>query len=325
MSADNNNPANFIRIEAEALLALAARMDGAMRADFDRAVDVLHETMRLQGRVIAVGLGKSGHIARKFVATLNSFGIAAQFLHASEAAHGDIGMAHREDAVIAFSYSGETDELLRVLPTLRDRARALIAVCGCTTSSLCKAADVTLDCSVAGEACTLQLAPTASTTVMLALSDALAIKLSERSGMRAEDFAVLHPAGRLGKRLQAIGGLMHAGERAPRVAPETLLPAVIHEMSEKRLGMTTVVDERNMLLGVISDGDLRRLLEREGGDALQRKAGDVMHRDPTTMTASQLAAHALEQMEAKKITSLVVVDETKRVEGVLHLHDLWEI
>lgn len=305
-------------------MALADRMDGGMRDAFEQAVSLLLRAVGAKGRVIAAGLGKSGHIARKFVATLNSFGIASQFLHASEAAHGDIGMVHANDVVVAFSYSGETDELLRLLETIKQRAASLIAVCGCTTSTLSKHASVTLDVSVSAEACSLQLAPTASTTVMLALADALAIALSERSGLRAEDFAVLHPGGRLGRRLQPIGSLMHAGERAPRVVEHTLLPAVIHEMSEKRLGVTTVVDAAGVLLGVISDGDLRRLLEREGGAALQRTAVEVMHRSPCTMRPDELAASALETMEAKKITSLVVVDDAQRVLGVLHLHDLWE-
>lgn len=170
----------------------------------------------------------------------------------------------------------------------------------------------------------MQLAPTASTTVMLALADALAIALSQRSGLRAEDFAVLHPGGRLGRRLQPLGSLMHAGDLAPRVSPETLLPAVIHEMSEKRLGMTTVVDADGKLLGIVSDGDLRRLLEREGGHALRLSAGEVMHRNPCTMRDGDLAASALQTMEAKKITSLVVVDDAQRMLGVVHLHDLWE-
>ncbi|MBS1814730.1 MAG: KpsF/GutQ family sugar-phosphate isomerase [Acidobacteria bacterium] len=324
MTEKKLHPAAFVRVEADALLQLAERMEGRMRPDVERAIARVLESVKRNGRVIAVGLGKSGHIARKMVATLNSFGVAAQFLHAGEAAHGDIGMVHGGDTVLAFSYSGETEELLRLLETLKTRAAALIAICGCTNSTLAKTADVVLDVSVSQEACQMQLAPTASTTVMLALADALAIELSQRSGLRAEDFAVLHPGGRLGKRLQPIGGLMHAEERAPRVRADAPLAIVIHEMSEKRLGMTTVVDTGNKLLGVISDGDLRRLLEREGGNALQRTAGEIMHRTPCTMKENDLAASALEAMESKKITSLVVIDDKQKVLGVVHLHDLWE-
>lgn len=318
------NPAEFVRIEADALAQLAERMGGAMQADVQRAVELLLRPATSGGRVIATGVGKSGYIAQKTAATLNSLGIAAQFLHASEAAHGDIGMVQKGDTVLAFSYSGETEELLRLLETLAARSTTLIALCGCTTSTLARAAAVTLDVSVSEEACPMQLAPTASTTVMLALADALAMETGQRLGVRADDFALLHPGGRLGKRLQRVGTLMHGSDRAPRVTTETLLPAVIHEMSKKRLGMTTVTDSQGKLLGVISDGDLRRLLEREGGDALLRTAGDVMTPTAVTVTEEMFAAEALELMESRKITSLVVVDDHKIVRGVLHLHDLWE-
>jgi arabinose-5-phosphate isomerase len=323
MAKTVTSPAECVRAEASALLRLAERMEGAMRSSVDDAVARVAACAEAGGRVIAAGMGKSGHVARKWVATLNSLGVAAQFLHAAEAAHGDVGMVHAGDLVVAFSYSGETEELLRLVEVLKSRAAGLIAVCGCATSTLAKAADLVLDVSVDAEACAMNLAPTASTTAMLALGDALAIAVSERRGFGAEDFAALHPGGRLGRRLQKVSELMHAGEKMPRVSAGTLMPAVIHAMSEKRLGMTTIVDGEGRLLGVVSDGDLRRLIEREGGDALKRTAGEVMHRNPVTVSADEFAGVALEAMEARKITSIVAVEGGVAV-GVVHLHDLWE-
>jgi len=317
-------PAECVRVEADALLRLADRMAGPMKAPVDHAIQRIVACSNTGGRVIAVGLGKSGHIAQKFVATLNSLGTPAQFLHAAEAAHGDIGMVGRHDLLIAFSYSGETEELLRLLDTLKHRAAALIAVCGSAGSTLARASDLVLDVSVDEEACGMNLAPTASTTSMLALSDALAIEAGQRRNFRAEDFALLHPGGRLGHRLQRVRELMHANERLPQVPPETPLLKVIHEMSAKRLGMTTVLSPEGHLLGVISDGDLRRLLEREGGLALERTAGEILHADATWIDEDEFAATALAIMEAKKITAIVACNASRTVTGVLHLHDLWE-
>lgn len=316
--------AEVVRTEAAALDLLAKRMEGPMSSDIRQAIDLLEVCCGKSAHVVTTGVGKSGYIARKMAATLNSLGIAAQFLHAAEAAHGDVGMVHRNDVVVAFSYSGETEEVLRLLESLRVRAAAIIAVCGDPNSTLSQAADVSLDVSVPEEACSMNLAPTASTTSMLALADALAIELGQRLGVQPEDFALLHPGGKLGKRLQSAEALMHAGDKAPCVNVNALLPDVIHEMSEKRLGMTTVTDSQGKLLGVISDGDLRRLLEREGGNALSRTAGEVMTRTAAVLHPQDFASTALEIMEAKKITSLVVVDAQETVLGVLHLHDLWE-
>jgi arabinose-5-phosphate isomerase len=269
-------------------------------------------------------MGKSGIIAQKIAATLSSTGSPALFLHPAEAVHGDLGVLMPGDVVIALSASGETEEILRLLATLKRKGDALVSFCCTLGSTLAQASDVVLDCSVAKEACGLNLAPTASTTAMLALGDALAVAVSLRKGFRAEDFAELHPGGMLGKQLAKVGDLMHAGENVPVVAPTTPMIDVIYEMSAKKLGMTTVQRD-GRLLGVISDGDLRRLLEREGGAALGRTAGEAMNSHPRTIGASELAAKALALLEEKKITSLVVVDGEQRVDGVVHLHDLWGV
>jgi arabinose-5-phosphate isomerase len=274
--------------------------------------------------VVVTGMGKSGIIAQKIAATLSSTGSPALFLHPAEAVHGDLGMLMAGDVVLALSASGETEEILRLLATLKRKGDALIALCCNTASTLAETADVALDCSVEREACGLNLAPTASTTAMLALGDALAIAVSLRKGFRAEDFAELHPGGKLGKRLARVRDLMHAGDDVPHVTPTTPMADVIYEMSSKKLGMTTVQQE-GTLCGVISDGDLRRLLEREGGAALSRTAGEAMNPHPCTIASSQLGATALAILEARKITSLVAVDAENRVQGVLHLHDLWGV
>ncbi|MGO8720674.1 MAG: SIS domain-containing protein [Acidobacteriaceae bacterium] len=322
------DPAQLVRIEAQALLALAERLDGTkncvskMAQDFARAVDLIVACGAAGGRVVVTGMGKSGIIAQKIAATLSSTGSPALFLHPAEAHHGDLGMLAKGDVVIALSASGETEEILRLLEMLKRIGDALITFCCEMHSTLAMASDVALDCSVEQEACTLGLAPTASTTAMLALGDALAIAISARKGFRAEDFANLHPGGKLGKRLMRVEQLMHSGEAVPRVAAETEMKDVIYEMSRKGLGMTTVV-EGEKLVGLLSDGDLRRLLEREGASTLAKTAGETMHRSPHTISAGELAAEALRRMEERKITSLVVVDAENRVEGVIHLHDLW--
>jgi arabinose-5-phosphate isomerase len=295
-----------------------------MAADFERAVDLILRCGESNGRVVVTGMGKSGIIAQKIAATLSSTGSPALFLHPAEAVHGDLGVLLPGDVVVALSASGETEEILRLLATLKRKGDALITFCCNLGSTLATASDVALDCGVAREACGLNLAPTASTTAMLALGDALAIAVSLRKGFRAEDFAELHPGGKLGKQLAKVRDLMHAGEAIPTVALTTPMTDVIFEMSSKKLGMTTVQHD-GKLAGVISDGDLRRLLEREGGAALSRTAGEAMNAHPRTIAASELAAKALAILEERKITSLVVLDAEQHVEGVVHLHDLWGV
>jgi arabinose-5-phosphate isomerase len=315
-------PAQLIRIEAEALLRLAARLEDGMSADFARAVELAVDCGRRRGRVVVTGIGKSGIIAQKLVATFNSTGTPALFLHAAEALHGDLGMLAQGDLVLALSSSGETDEILRLLPAIKRVGNALISFCCAMNSTLARASDVALDLSVQQEACGMGLAPTASTTVMLALGDALAIAVSLKKGFRPEDFADLHPGGRLGRKLARVAELMHTGDAVPMVSATTLMPAVIYEMSRKGLGMTTVT-EGQTLIGIMSDGDLRRLLERKGPLALSMTAGEAMNATPKTIAAHEFAARARGIMEEKKITSLVVVDPQHSVAGVLHLHDLW--
>ncbi len=318
-----HTPAQLVRIEAEALQQLAARLEGPMAAGFERAVDLIVQCGQARNRVVVTGMGKSGIIAQKIAATLSSTGSPALFLHPAEAVHGDLGMVARGDVVIALSASGETEEILRLLATIKRIGDALISFCCNLKSTLALASDVALDCGVPQEACGLGLAPTASTTAMLALGDALAIAVSLRKGFRAEDFADLHPGGKLGKKLSRVHQLMHAGEAIPRVQIHTPMSEVIYEMSRKGLGMTTV-EEAGKLAGIISDGDLRRLLERDGAHVLEKTAGEAMNRSPKTIGTDELAVRALSMMEEKKITSLVVIDEAHQVQGVVHLHDLWE-
>ncbi|MFP5237970.1 MAG: SIS domain-containing protein [Acidobacteriota bacterium] len=316
-------PAALVRTEAAALEALAARLDGAMAEPFGRAVELILKCGDCNGRVVVTGMGKSGIIAQKIAATLSSTGSPALFLHPAEAVHGDLGVLMPGDVVVALSASGETEEILRLLATLKRKGDALISFCCNLSSTLAQASDVALDCGVEREACGMNLAPTASTTAMLALGDALAVAVSLRKGFKAEDFAELHPGGKLGKQLAKVSDLMHAGETIPVVTPDTPMTDVIYEMSSKKLGMTTV-QESGHLRGVISDGDLRRLLEREGGAALSKTAGEAMNPHPRTIGPDELAAKALSILEERKITSLVVVSGGS-VEGVLHLHDLWGV
>ena len=316
---------NVVRIEAEALRELADRIAGPMAEAFNRAMDLIYAC---RGRVVVTGMGKSGIIARKIAATLNSTGTPALYMHPVEAVHGDLGMVVAGDVVVALSASGETEEILRLLATIKRLQVPLISMtcdevgAGTKISTLVSAADVALDCSIAKEACTLGLAPTASTTTMLALGDALAVALAEKRGFKEEDFANLHPGGKLGKRLARVEALMHTGDAVPRVRPDTRMSEVIYEMSRKKLGVTTVV-EGERLVGIISDGDLRRLLERRGKDVLDLTAGECMSREPKTITSREFAATALAVMEQKKITSLVVVDGDMKLKGIVHLHDLW--
>jgi arabinose-5-phosphate isomerase len=310
---------NVVRIEAEALSGLADRLSGSMAKDFDRAVDLL---FRCTTRVVVTGMGKSGIVAQKIAATLSSTGTPSLFMHPAEALHGDLGMVAKGDVIIMLSGSGETEELLKLLATIKRVGDALITFTCSMKSTLAQAADVALDCSVAQEACTLGLAPTASTTTMLALGDALAMALAERRGFKEQNFAELHPGGKLGKKLLRVSELMHRGDAIPRVAPNTPMKDVIYEMSRKKLGVTTVTEE-NKLIGIISDGDLRRLLESRGKDALDLCAAECMTRSPRTIAPDAFAMTALNQMEERKITSLAVVDSAGRLQGIVHLHDLW--
>ena len=321
IAASSAPPSDFVRIEAAALLDLALRLDTTMFVPFAAAVDLLFEAPP-ETRIVLTGIGKSGIIARKIVATLRSTGTSSYFLHPAEAVHGDLGMVSPGDIVLALSYSGETAEILNLLPALNRLPVTLIGLCSSAHSTLAKASDIYLDVSVSTEACPLNLAPTASTTVMLALGDALALELSRRKGFQTNNFADFHPGGRLGNRLARVRDLMHTGEAMPRVTSDTPMTQVIYEMSRKKLGMTTVLDGEK-LLGMISDGDLRRLLERDGNRALDHTAAEIMNRSPLTIDAAAFASTALTMMEEKKITSLIVVDTEGTAEGVLHLHDLW--
>jgi len=304
-----------LETEAAAILALVGRLDG----EFDHAVELLK---CCRGRVILTGMGKSGIICHKIAATLSSTGTASFFLHPAEATHGDLGKLQSDDVVVALSYSGETDEILRLLETIRGLGARLIAITGTPSSTLAQAADVSLDCSVIEEACPLNLVPTASTTAALALGDALAMTLLVEKGFRQEDFASLHPGGKIGKRLMRVESLMHSGKQCPIVRAGTRMRDVIYEMSSKALGMTCVVDGADTLLGIITDGDLRRHMDKAPG-ILELTAGHVMTRDPVTIPPTTLAAEALRIMEQRKITSIVVDAGGRRVAGVVHLHDLW--
>ena len=310
---------NVVRIEADALRALADRLAGPMAEAFASAVECLYSC---GGRVVVTGMGKSGLVARKIAATLSSTGTPALFMHPVEAVHGDLGMIVRGDVVLALSQSGDTEEILNLVPNIKRLDVRLVAMTGALRSTLAQAADIALDCSVAQEACKLGLAPTASTTTMVALGDALAVALAEKRGFKEEDFADLHPGGKLGKKLARVSRLMHTGDAIPRVTPQTPMSEVIYEMSRKQLGVATVIDG-DKLVGIISDGDLRRLLERRGKDVLDLTAGECMTRDPKTIRPDEFAAAALNVMEQKKITSLAVVGDGGRLEGIIHLHDLW--
>jgi arabinose-5-phosphate isomerase len=270
-------------------------------------------------------MGKSGLVARKISATFSSTGTPSFFLHPGEALHGDLGMLARGDTLIAVSYGGETQEIIHLLEALKRLEIPLITLTGNLKSTLAESSDVALDVSVKEEACSLNLAPTASTTVAMAVGDALAVSLLERRDFRHDDFAALHPAGRLGKKLLRVEHLMHAADALPRVSLETKMPDVFHEMSAKKLGMTTVLAPDGRLAGIITDGDLRRLMEKQGGATLAMTAGQAMTRTPQTIGPHVLASEALNAMEKKKITSIVVVDESQKVVGVVHLHDLWTL
>jgi arabinose-5-phosphate isomerase len=314
MSMDTGR--RVLRIEAQALQDTLARLGG----EFERAVELL---FACKGRVAVTGMGKSGIIGRKISATLSSTGTPSFFLHPAEAAHGDLGMLAQGDTVLAVSYGGETREIVALLDALKRLEIRLVALTGSCRSTIAQASDVVLDASVNEEACSLNLAPTASTTVAMALGDALAVALLEKRDFRHDDFAALHPAGSLGKRLLRVEKVMHAGDKLPRVAPDTPMAAVFHEMSAKKLGMTTVVNADGTLAGILTDGDLRRLMEKHGGAVVNMKLSDCMTGSPQTIAPDVLASEALTLMEKHRITSIIVVDPLRRVLGVVHLHDLW--
>lgn len=304
-----------LEVEAAAILAVSEHLDQAF-------VDVVELINACGGRVVTMGLGKSGIICKKISATLASTGTPSFFLHPAEAIHGDLGMIVGGDVVLAVSNSGETEELVRLLPSIKRIGAEIVAISGNPSSSLAKGADFHLSAAIPKEACPLGLAPTASTTATLALGDALAMALLLRKGFKEEDFAFLHPGGKLGKRFLRVRDLMHAGEAAPIVQRDTSMHDVIYEMSKKGFGITAVVGAGGALEGVISDGDLRRVLEKDE-NILKKTAADCMKPNPATIDGGELASAALQLMEEKKITSLFITDSERRVEGIIHLHDLW--
>jgi len=306
-----------LEVESSALADLVHRLD----ANFVRAVDVL---LACQGRVVVAGMGKSGLIGQKISATLSSTGTPSFFLHPAEALHGDLGRLVARDVLLALSYSGETEELLRLLDTVKRLAVPLITFTGNPGSTLGQLSDVVIDVGIHEEACPLGLAPTASTTAMLAMGDALAMALLERRGFTEEDYATLHPGGGLGVRLRRCENVMHSGDAAPRVHPETRLPDLIYEMSRKGLGSAAVVDDTGSLVGFVSDGDLRRFFESRGDRALEFNAAHCMTRQPVTIGRKELATRALHLMESRHITAIPVVDSEGRLEGIVHIHDLWK-
>jgi arabinose-5-phosphate isomerase len=306
-----------LKIEAEAIERLVDRIN----EDFVRGVDLI---LACEGKLVVTGVGKSGIIGQKIASTLASTGTPAFFLHPTEGIHGDLGMLERKDIVLAISNSGETDELSQILPLIKRYGNKLIVLTGGPTSTLARAGDVVLDVSVTEEACPLGLAPTASTTAALAMGDALAVALLEKRGFKQEDFAMLHPGGKLGKRLLlTVRDLMRVGDELPRVYEDTLMKEAVVEITSKRLGVTGVINEREELVGVITDGDLRRALERHP-DLLEQKASEAMTHDPKWIEADTLAAQAVQQMEEHAITCLFVFDKAgdKTPQGIIHLHDL---
>jgi len=305
-----------LRIEAQAIQDVMGRLDGA----FERTVELL---FACKGRVAVTGMGKSGIVGRKISATLSSTGTPSFFLHPAEALHGDLGMLAAGDVILAVTYGGETREIIELLDALKRMEIKLVALTGVAKSTIAQACDLVLDVSVNEEACSLNLAPTASTTVAMAVGDALAVALLEKRDFRQHDFAALHPAGSLGKRLLRAEKVMHAGDKLPRVALDTPMAQVFHEMSAKKLGMTTVVNTDGTLAGILTDGDLRRLMEKHGGAVVDMNLADCMTRNPQTIGPGVLASEALTLMEKRRITCVIVVDDARKVLGVVHLHDLW--
>jgi arabinose-5-phosphate isomerase len=304
-----------LEVEAAAILGLVQHLDRAF-------VDAVELIATCNGRVVTMGVGKSGIICKKISATLASTGTPSFFMHPTEAIHGDLGMLVKGDVVLAVSNSGETEELVRLLPSIKRVGAEMVAITGNAASTLAKGADHHLSAAISKEACPLGLAPTASTTATLALGDALAMALLVRRGFQEEDFAFLHPGGKLGKRFLRVRDLMHTGDEVPAVLESTAMHDVIYEMSKKGFGIAAVVDADRTLCGVISDGDLRRLLQ-EDEQLMKKSAGESMKRNPVTIDAGELASAALQVMEQRKITSLFSVDGGGRVEGIIHIHDLW--
>jgi len=305
-----------LRIEAQAIQELIGRVD----ASFDKAVSMI---LDCRGRIVVTGMGKSGIICQKIAATLSSTGTPAFFMHPAEATHGDLGMIVKGDSVLAVSSSGETDELIRLLETIRRLGASLISMTGNPSSTLARQSDVTIDIGIAQEACPLGLVPTASTTVALAMGDALAVAVYSARGFSEDDFAALHPGGRLGKRLLKVEHVMHVGDAVPKVTPETPVLRGVEEMTRKRLGCTTVVEQDGRLAGMFTDGDLRRLLQ--SGRPLESPIGEHMSRKPATIGGKELASRALAIMEERRITSIPVVDGAGMLEGIVQLHDLWRV
>lgn len=304
-----------LEVEAAAILGVISHLDQSF-------VDAVETIATCNGRVVTMGVGKSGIICKKISATLASTGTPSFFMHPTEAIHGDLGMIVKGDVVLAISNSGETEELIRILANIKRIGAEIVAITGNPSSTLARGADHHLSAAISQEACPLGLAPTASTTATLALGDALAMALLVRRGFKEEDFAFLHPGGKLGKRFLRVVDLMHKGDEVPLVRESTVMHDVIYEMSKKGFGIAAVVDGNSVLQGVISDGDLRRLLEHDE-QIVRKTAGESMKRDPLTIASNELASAALQIMEQKKITSLFTVDEQRRVEGIIHIHDLW--
>lgn len=304
-----------LEVEAAAILGIVQHLDQSF-------IDAVETIATCNGRVVTMGVGKSGIICRKITATLASTGTPSFFMHPTEAIHGDLGMLVKGDVVLAISNSGETEELVRILAHVKRVGAEIVAITGNPASTLARGADHHLSAAISKEACPLGLAPTASTTATLALGDALAMALLVRRGFREEDFAFLHPGGKLGKRFLRVRDLMHRGDEVPIVRASTPMHDAIYEMSKKGFGITAVVDDEGVLQGVISDGDLRRMLEHDE-QIVRKTAGESMKPNPITIAAGELASAALQVMEQKKITSLFSVDGSSRVEGIIHIHDLW--
>ncbi len=305
-----------LKIEAEAVNALVEKLG----SDFEKTVEIIYQS---KGRVVVTGMGKSGLVGKKIAATLTSTGTPAFFLHPAEATHGDLGMVTSDDVIIAISNSGETEEIIELVPFLKRFNVHLISVTGNPESRLSKAADVTLDVSVKEEACPLGIVPTASTTATMAMGDALAVALLMKRGFKEQDFALFHPGGRIGKKFFIkVKDLMHTGEEIPKVTKRTPMSKTVIEMSSKRLGHTIVLDDNGRLTGMVTDGDLRRGIEKWGGKLFEMTAGEVMAKSPRTVSEEELAAKALSIMESYSITALVVPDKNGRVVGIIHLHDI---
>lgn len=308
-----------LQIESDAILALKDRLGTSAESEFALALQIL---LQCKGRVVVSGMGKSGHIARKIAATLASTGTPAMFVHPAEAAHGDLGMVTESDVLIAISNSGESEELLAIVPVIKRLGAALISMTGKPNSSLASLAHVHLNIAVAKEACPLNLAPTASTTATLALGDALAVALLDLRGFREEDFARSHPGGALGRRLLThVRDIMRTGDDIPAVRPDVLLPAALLEVTRKGLAMTAIVDDSNHVVGIFTDGDLRRLIE-EGKDFSRAQIKEVMHTKPRVLGPEQLAVDAVELMEKHRINQVLVVEKDGTLVGALHIHDL---